>query len=393
MLRKVPIGAGIEAGTKPLSFPSTFGHRSSRFRIQYQCPAWTPRAASDVLKKQVTDLLPEAEEATTTKGLQVLSRYEIERRKSLTRGRYLYKANGRAISEDERKNRDRKFEKKLETQAARQPKMPQRPLQSVPATSLQSASPQSLDLPTPPLSAGIKRRREDDDGSGDSGASLAKQGRFGTSASSQRPIPKLSRGLPEFHPQTPEAKNTGGSASPDGIQNYNDFQFDFRFVDPQSPFDQLSIQAALFYPRAHYYALTGQHPPQTSEGTYAHQYLQLSTLLAQNWLLDGGLPSLADVGPWGNSFSMVPTPNLPAEVMDIVLRANAPSASAEASTTTDHHQAQGFSAVLSGAGNVQGIPSAMAGTGLESDGWSDDFFAEYVLTEMENVAGDEEWGF
>lgn len=39
MLRAVPTGAGIGAGTKPLHYPSTFGHRSSRFRVKYQCPA------------------------------------------------------------------------------------------------------------------------------------------------------------------------------------------------------------------------------------------------------------------------------------------------------------------------------------------------------------------
>ena len=40
MLREVPTGPGMKAAKKPLSYPSTFGHRSSRFRTQYQIPAW-----------------------------------------------------------------------------------------------------------------------------------------------------------------------------------------------------------------------------------------------------------------------------------------------------------------------------------------------------------------
>ncbi len=124
MLREVPTGTGPGAGTKPLSLPSTFGHRSSRFRAEYQCPAWIARAASTILKKQITELLPEAEEATTTQGLQRLSKYEIEQRKALTRGKFLYKANGRAISEEERMRRWKKQDQKLARQAVRQPDNP-----------------------------------------------------------------------------------------------------------------------------------------------------------------------------------------------------------------------------------------------------------------------------
>ena len=77
------------ADVKPLPYPSTFGHRLSRFRDRYQINSFVSRAASDVRKNQIIDQLPEDKEATTTEGLQVLTRHEIERRKLSTRGKYL----------------------------------------------------------------------------------------------------------------------------------------------------------------------------------------------------------------------------------------------------------------------------------------------------------------
>ena len=351
------------------------------------------RAASSVLKKQVTDQLrmlgENAERATSTKGLQTISRFEIERRKSSTRGKYLYKASGRALPKDERKRRDQKYEEKMKRLAASQPRALQRPA-SMPVTPWQSNSPtsQSTDLqrpasmpvtpwqsasPTPyiathPFSAGNKRRREDDGFEDfDVGQSkpVPKRGRLGSSPlvsrsqdrsqtvpdDSNREAPNtydasgpVSRIDPyqgqsgpnasglglnfgeedRLNPQdlTPpeqsQATPTEGNASTDHTQNAV-FQIDYRFVDPQNPLEQLRIQAALFYPRAHYYALVGEHPPHTSDGSYSDQYYQISALLAQNWMMAGGPPSLADVGPWLGGFDMVPSPDLPDEVIWAIL--------------------------------------------------------------------------
>ena len=446
MLRAVPTGTGFGADTKPLSFASTFGHRCSRFRAQYQTPAWNSRAASSVLKQQVIDLLPEAEEATTTEGLQALSTYEINRRKLSTRGRFLYKGNGRTISEDERKERHRKFDEKLERQAARQPTTPRRP-QSMPT---QSSSPSPY-LPTPPFSAGSKRSREDD-GFENSGVGqsepTAKRGRLGASpfdpwvqspslASQTVPedpfqqvpnaydTPEIISTIPPHHSQSGSnttglglnfggedpfisenlapSPNTGGPEPPsqqpeatytEGTTSTNDsqpdnFQLDYRFVYPQNPLEQLRIQAALSYPRAHYYALIGEHPPHTSEGTYTDQYLQIVALLEQNWMLPEGPPPLADVGFWNGSFDMVPMPILPDGVMWIMLHPTL-GALPGPEAWTGGYCAQGSSADI-GAEVVQTASNST--TGLEGDegsnGWSDDMF-ENSIEGVEDADVDEE---
>ncbi len=409
MLREVPTGAGPGAGTKPLSLPSTFGHRSSRFRAEYQCPAWIARAASTILKKQITELLPEAEEATTTEGLQRLSKYEIEQRKALTRGKFLYKANGRAISEEERMRRWKKQDQKLARQAVRQPESPQRP-QSMPATPWQSASPSPY-LPTPPVSAGNKRRWENDGHEifdVDQPGSVAKKGRLSPS-----PLGPRSQETPEdplqhaksnsdsnivstFDPyQGPpgwnavgQGLNLGGGSSvihqnfdPSQItsvpgfypqQNeatFTEANLDYRFVVPRNPLEQVRIQAALSYPRKHYYALTGEYPPHTFDGTYCDQFLQLLSLLEQKWMGPGEVPLLVDVGQWIGSFSMIPTPNMPDEVLEIMLRPQigAPPASEASTQTIDVENVRTASNSNTGSKN-DGGPS----------GWSDDMFGEYI---------------
>ena len=407
MLREVPTGAGVGAATRPLSYPSTFGHRSSRFRSMYQTPAWLPRAASAVLKKQVMDLLPEAEDATTTEGLQPLSKYEIARRKSSTRGKFLYKAAGRAISDKEREKRNRKLDQKLERQAASQPSTPQR-LQSAPITPWQSASPSPY-LPTPPFSGGHKRLRDEADSRGygvGQSEPAAKRGRL-------RPSPRdpCLQGHFSTPQTTPEASfqqapttydptsvfstidsqqdfsgsNATGlgldiaggesvipknftpsedtdvlesspdeTASTNASQDEDNFQVDHRFVEPQNSLEQLSIQAALFYPRAHYFALMGEHPPRTSEGTYSTQWLQILALLEQKWIEPGNPPVLADVGPGYRSFSTVPTPGLPDRVLEMLLHPN---------RNRESEQVE------------------------EANGWNDDLFGEYF--EGENAGGDQ----
>lgn len=365
-----------------------------------QCPALTPRAGSEVLKKHVIDLLPEGEEATTTEGLQVLTRYEVERRKLAARGQHLYKGTGRSLTADERKKRDQKSDARLARQAARQPRTPQR-LQSMPATPGESAS-SSPYLPTPPVSEGGKRRREGDLLEYvDVGQSepAGKRGCHGASpldprlrgldleggglVESHNRVPGQNTNVPQPSPQQSESPKLEATASTKDSQPANP-EPDYRFIEPKSLIEQLSIQAALFYPRAHYYALVGEHPPHTSEGTYADQYFQIVAHLEQKWLLPGAAPSLADIG-WMESFNSVPRPTLPDEVVWMILHpvadadADPPSASEE--SNTDHRDAQQefIASSVSGAENVQTIPSSvMAGVEKEGyiDGWSDDLFAE-----------------
>ena len=187
---RMPRFVRTSAGIRPLPYPSTFGHRLSRFRDRYQVPSFLSRVASDVRKKQIIDSLPETEEAPTTEGLPVLTRHEIDQRKLSTRGKYLYRANGRAISEDERRRRDKKLHQKL----ARHAKALQQS-QSRPTTPWQSTS-KSPDPPIPPLSANNKRRRQDDleDIDPDLREPAAKRGRRGATSLDPRigsPLPTL----------------------------------------------------------------------------------------------------------------------------------------------------------------------------------------------------------
>lgn len=390
MPRHVPTGrSGGDDDTKPLSYPSTFGHRMARFRTQFQCPAWDARAASDVLKKQVTDQLSDGEEATTTEGLQVLTKYEVERRKLETRGKYLYKATGRALSEEERKERDRKSDEKLARQAAQR-------RQGIPAIPSQSASPSPY-LSAPPLSAGKKRRLED-------------TGPEDFDAGHSEPAPKRSRrdGLSRLnpHPQTPlptlfeeehserapapspyKASTTGipshgyshGQAGPSNPHrthftespptpspnpSHPTNEPDYRLIPPNTLHDQLNIQSALFYPRAHYRALTGQHAPSTTTGTYMDQYVQLSAHLQRNFIGHAAeVPALADVGPWRGSFDEVPRPRLDEEVVRAILGIGAENAGGGDGAAEEE---EGGQMVVKSEDDVD-------------DGWSeDDFYTGYL---------------
>ena len=363
MLRAVPTGAGVGASTKPLSYPSTFGHRSSRFRTLYQCVAWLPRAASAVLKKQVTDLLPEAEDATTTEGLQVLSRYEIARRKSSTRGKFLYKATGRAISDQERERRNRKIDQRLERQAASQPSTPRR-LQSMPTTPWQSAS-SSPYLPTPPLSAGNKRRW-DDDSFGDSQSERAvKRGRLGTSPRDPRlqgrfPIPQTS---PED--QFRQASNADNATtifstidSHHGLSGSNATGLGLDFGDGNSVSPQNRAPSNNTHvSEAPSKGTTSTNSSENEDNFQPdHRFDDPQSSIEQQWIEPDRPPVLADVNPWHGSFSTVPIPHLPDRVTETILRPNS--------------------------------NTRMEQDG-ESSGWSDDLFGEYI-EDLEDADGDGE---
>ena len=429
----------FEPNGKPLSFPSTFGHRAARWRSKYQVPAWLARAASGVLTQQILDQLPEGEKATSTEGLKVLSRYEIEQRKSSTRGTHLYKANGRAVSEEERRKRDRKIDEKLKRRLPElsprlqsmpvtpQPSSysnisvpnPQQGPQSMPATPWISSSPGSS-LPAPPPATGRKRGREDS-GLGDLSVGhfepAVKRGRTGasplepssedllrqavnasdSSSTFQTMTPHQSHaksnaidlGLDfaegdlissqdfDYHPEQPEATQTEVEGSTDGSQD-SDLQTDYRFTQPQNDQEQTRIQAALFSPRAHFKALVGDYPPYTSEGSYADQHYQILIVLSQSWVVNGELPLLADVGPWYGSFDEVPPPNLPDGVLETILRLDGGSASTSEVSGTEKEPR----------GSTQGsvfeiVPAAAESqTGgkcaNEPNDWDKELFGDYV---------------
>ena len=367
---RMPRFVQTSTGLRPLSLPSTFGHRLSRFRDRYQIPAFLTRAASDVRRNQIIDELPKNEEATTTEGLQVLTRHQIERRKLSTRGKFLYKANGRAISEDERRMRDKKLHQKL----ARQAEALQQ-AQSMPATPRQRSAPQSPHLAIPPSSANSKRRRQLDDLEDidpDRGEPVAKRVRRGATSldrSIGSPLSTLFEDDGEQVPQDHEAANATATAS---NNTPLPTELDYRFIEPETPLHQLRIQAALFYPRAHFYALIREHPPHTSEGTYADQYFKIITLLAQKWLLPGQIPFLADIGEWPGSFDAIPVPNLDDGAIWSILNPGP--------IATEPDDAQGGSAVEANAENDGTNQGAEVGAGDDAE-WDVDFFDQFLENE------------
>lgn len=366
---RMPRFIHTSAGTKPLSLPSTFGHRLSRFRDRYQITAFITRAASDVRKNQIIDQLPLTEKVTTTEGLQVLTRHQIERRKLSTRGKYLYKANGRAISEDERKMRDKKLHQKL----ARQAEALQQ-AQSMPATPGQQSASQSPYLANPPLSANNKRQRQLDEledidpGLGEPATKRVRRGGTSFDPSIGTPLSTLFEDAGEQVPEHHKAANTTATAS---INPPLPTKLDYRFIQPQNPLEQLRIQAALFYPRAHFYALIREHPPHTFEGTYTDQYSQIVKLLEQKWLLPCDVPFLADIGEWPGSFDEIPIPNLDEWTMWSILHQGA--------IATKSDDAQGGSAVDANAENDGTKQGSDLGAGDDAE--CDEFFNQFLKDE------------
>ena len=180
---------------------------------QYQTPTEISRPASSVLKEQLMDLVPDAEDAIT----KILSRYEI---------------GWRTGSDEKQERRNRNFNERLERLerlAASQPLPSQRLksapvtppwqsaspspyLQNVPVTpSCQSASPSPY-LPTPLLRAGNKRRWADNY-SGTNGVDqsepAAKKGRFddGVCGHCSAPIDKPSERNEDRHQSEEMSKN------------------------------------------------------------------------------------------------------------------------------------------------------------------------------------------
>ena len=362
---RMPRFVTTSAGIRPLPYPSTFGHRLSRFRDRFQVPAFISRAASDVRKQQIIDQLTEDEEATTTEGLQVLTRHEIERRKLSTRGKHLYKATGRTISKDERRLRDRKLRQKLTRQANALQQS-----QSMPATPPQSTS-QSPYLAIPPPSANSKRRRQDDleDIDPDMREPAAKRGRRGVPSFD----PSMRSPLREQTYQKHEGLNTTATAS-NTTPLPATMKLDYRFIEPQTPLQQLRIQAALFYPRAHFYALIGEYPPHTSEGTYIDQYLQIVALLQEKWLIPGKTPSLADIGSWPGSFEVIPAPFLDDGVMWSILHPG------NTTIASDDPQ-RAANAENDGVKQGSGI-----GAGNDAE-WDGEFFDQFLKNENGDDAG------
>lgn len=220
--------------------------------------------------------------------------------------------------------------------------------------------------PIHPLEVNDKRHREENGSDLSQSIPPAKRVRLGASpldprTQGQLPAPQTVAEDPfqqvlEFPMQQPEAENTEEPTFTSPV----DDSVDYRFVEPQNLHEQLSIQAALFYPRAHYYALLGENPPRTSEGSYSAQYMQLLTELEQNWVEPDRVPPLADVGIWKYSFNLVPTPDLPDWVLEHMIYPTAGAADARTQGLFENESA----------------PTA-PDSSTQSSSWNDDLFEDF----------------
>lgn len=85
---------------------SALGNRTTRFRERNACPAWIERTGSDRLKNLVWSKMSEQQRGTnSTKGLEILTDLELAELKDETRGKFLERAGGRALPEEERNKR------------------------------------------------------------------------------------------------------------------------------------------------------------------------------------------------------------------------------------------------------------------------------------------------
>ena len=172
---------------------------------------------------------------------------------------------------------------------------------------------------------------------------------------------------PEQHEETNTTATPSNHDSPPT-------ELDYRFIEPQTPLQQLRVQAALFYPRAHFFALFGEHPPHTSEGSYIDQYLQIVALLEQRWQLPCQAPSLADIGPWLGSFDVLPAPSLEDGVIRSILHPGTTAVESEAETS------QGSAAVEVSAENVEASLGSDIWAGDNTE-WNGDLFGQFFKDE------------
>ena len=100
---------------RPLAGLTALGNRTTRFRERNACPSWIDRTASDHLRHRVWDMMSEEQRReNTTKGLPMLSELDVAELKKKTRGKFLERAGGRALSTEEREKRHAAEEERLE---------------------------------------------------------------------------------------------------------------------------------------------------------------------------------------------------------------------------------------------------------------------------------------
>lgn len=299
-------------GSKELYGLSTFIQRCNRFRQQFQLAAWTPRAGSDVIRKAIIDQLHD--KTNSTEALQAVSKYKVSQTREANRGRFLHKAAGRQITDEERAKRNAKYALKMQSLAQREAEK-QAAISDAPSTQYTdwqrrySASAEENPYSDPSYHQPPRKR-----------------------ARMNSPIldPQLQIQSTEYAPwsQGPSqhsnhAGNIPINASTDDSQRQNVSKTqDLRRVAPRTLSEQLSVKGAMWFTLAHYRTLVSDSlPPISPDLSFAAQYKLVTEHLTSVYP-SGEPPRLAHIPPWYD-FGVIPLPILQ---HDVIMRLLAPLA-------------------------------------------------------------------
>ena len=89
---------------------------------------------------------------------------------------------------------------------------------------------------------------------------------------------------------------------------------DYRFIAPQTPFEQLQVELALTYTKIAYVDINGRNPPITPRAaSYQRQVMMIALHHLENYHGIGPCPELPQLGVWRNGFGSMPAPSRIAE--------------------------------------------------------------------------------
>lgn len=259
----------------------------------------------------------------------------MEKRKLSGRGKYPQKATGRAISQEERNERDRKHAKELR----RLEEKDKRRRNEYSATEKLQPGQEATDSYSSRNSTpGNKRERdysETPDEDDEVLSPFPERGRFDSissvvSSSQASPPPAYSPGFGQYQiQQAPliEARRSEITQAimPDQQQVHSSNRVsemvDLRYHDPRNVTEQLSIQTALLPTRLDFRSQNGREPPETPIGeSYHSQYCRILALHEAVWRGYGSAPELVGLAVWHGSFDSVPTPTLSEEKASRILQ-------------------------------------------------------------------------
>lgn len=318
---RMPRNIKTASGWKPLFGLTSLNQRTSRFRDQNDCPPWR----STVSKKQTKRRLRIEglhNEENSTEGLTPLSRLEVEKRKLAGRGKHPERATGRAISQEEREERDRKHAKEVRRLEEKEKRRSDANVAAVQYRQQQEAA--TGPYPPPATTPGSKRKRgygatpdmEDENASPSQKRVRLEPGpgpRIDPSLECSPP-PAYSPG--PFHNQRAQVAlslNVSFEQESKSEQQGSE-QLDFRYMEPQSLADRLSIKAALLFTRLDYRSIHGKEAPATpSEETWFSQYWCIQQQHQTETSQRDDVPVLVGIEEWYGSFSNVPIPKVSQE--------------------------------------------------------------------------------